>query len=194
VTVPSGPLDVVGEALRLLRRHWRRAYLAALAATLVNTVPDVLRQVLVWDDLRFGSALLVDVIGFGTGVLAQLWVTGAVAALPADGRLAPAGALRRGAGTAWRAVRTAPGTVLTGVVVGGGVSAVLTLPPSIAALGLHRVVGPLDDPGAGAFAVAAVSDVVASVVTLPFLALVLVLVAAGRRSAVRGLTAPGPGQ
>jgi hypothetical protein len=194
VTVPSGPLDVVGEALRLLRRCWRPAYLAALAATLVNTVPDVLRQVLVWDDPRFGSAVLVDVIGFLTGLLAQLWVTGAVAALPSDGGLRPAGALRRGTGLAWRAVRTAPGTVLLGVVVGGGVSALLTLPPSIAALGLDRVLGPLDDPGVAGFAVAAVSDVVASAVTLPFLALVLVLVATARRSAPRGLTASGPGQ
>ena len=194
MTAPAGPLDTVGNALRVLRRHWRPAYLAALAATLVNTVPDVVRQVLVWDDPRFGSAVLVDVIGFGTGLLAQLWVTGAVAALPAGGGLAPAGALRRGAGSAWRAVRTAPGTVLTGVVVGGGVSALLTLPPSIAALGPDRVLGPLDEPGVGAFAVAALSDVVASAVTLPFLALVLVLVATGHRSAARGLTASGPGQ
>jgi hypothetical protein len=194
VTVPAGPLDGVGEALRLLRRHWRRAYLAALVATLVNTVPDVVRQLLVWDDPRFGSAVLVDVIGFGTGLLAQLWVTGAVAALPADGGLAPAGALRRGAALAWRAVRTAPGAVLTGVVVGGGVSALLTVPPSIAALGADRVIGPLDDPGAGAFAVAALSDVVARGATRPGRAVGVVRGAPGRHPATRGLTAPGPGQ
>jgi hypothetical protein len=90
-----------------------------------------------------------------------------------------AGALRRGTGLAWAAVRTAPGTVAAGVVLGGAVSALLTLPASVAAIGLHRVLGPLDAPSAGAFGVAAVSDVVASAVTLPFLALVLVL--AGQR-------------
>ena len=99
------------------------------------------------------------------------------AALPAGGRPALHGALRRGSALAWTAMRAAPVTVLVGVVLGGAVSALLTLPASIAALGLSRVVGPLDDPGVGAFAVAAVSDVVASAVTLPFLALVVVLVA-----------------
>jgi hypothetical protein len=69
--------------------------------------------------------------------------------------------------------------VTAGVVLGGAVSALLTVPASVAAIGWHRVLGPLDDPTAGGFAVAAVSDAVASVVTLPFLALVLVLT--GRR-------------
>jgi hypothetical protein len=58
----------------------------------------------------------------------------------------------------------------------------------VAALGVDGVLGPLGSPGAGAFAVATASDVVASVVTLPFLALVLA-VAAGDR-----LTAPPGGQ
>jgi hypothetical protein len=151
-------------------------------------VPDVVRQLLVRDDPEVSAAVLVDVVGFATGLLAQLWVTGAVAALPADGGLTPAGALRRGAGTAWRAVRAAPGAVALGVVLGGAVSALLTLPASVAALGLDGVLGPLGSPGAGAFTVAAGSDVVASAVTLPFLAVVLVL-AAGRR-----LTSPSPGQ
>ncbi|WP_139263448.1 hypothetical protein [Geodermatophilus africanus] len=174
-------------ALAVLRRHWRPAYLAALAATLVNTVPDVVRQLLVRDDPDVSTAVLVDVVGFATGLLAQLWVTGAVAALPAGGGLTPAGALRRGAGLAWRAVRTSPGAVALGVVLGGAVSALLTVPASVAALGPDGVLGPLGSPGAGAFTVATVSDLVASVVTLPFLAVVLVL-AAGRRltSASRG--------
>ena len=51
------------------------------------------------------------------------------------------------------------------------------------------MLGPLDAPGVGAFTVATLSDLVASAVTLPFLALVLVLVATGRR-----LTAPSAGQ
>jgi hypothetical protein len=163
----------------LLRRHWRPAYLAAVAATLVNTVPDVVRQLLVWNDPRVSAAVLVDVVGFLTGLAAQLWVTGAVADLPSGGAVRFAGALGRGTGLAWAAVRTAPGTVAAGVVLGGAVSALLTVPASVAAIGLHRVLGPLDAPSVGGFVVAAVSDVVASAVTLPFLALVLVL--AGQR-------------
>ena len=80
-----------------------------------------------------------------------------------------------------RAVRTSPAAVLAGVVLGGGVSALITLPPSIAALGLGGVLGPLDAPSAAAFTVATVSDVVASWVTLPFLGLVLVLTAGSTR-------------
>ena len=185
----SSALGTVQEALGLLRRHWRAAYLVSLIATLVNTVPDVLRQVLVWDDPHLAAALLVDVVGFGTGLLAQLWVTGALAPLPAGERPDRAGALGRGARLAWQAVRRAPGTVLAGVVLGGAVSAVLTIPASAAALGFDRVLGPLDSPGVGAFTVAAVSDVVASAVTLPFLALVVVLVARRDR-----LTPPADGQ
>ena len=176
---PARPLLTVRAALALLGRHWRSAYLVAAAATAVNTVPDVARQVLVWDDPRLSSALLVDVVGFLTGLLAQLWVTGAVAALPVNGPVRLGGALRRGAALAWAAVRSVPATVAAGVVVGGAVSALLTVPASAVAIGLPRVLGPLDSPSVGGFAVASVSDVVASVVTLPFLALVLVL--AGQR-------------
>ena len=183
------PLGTARQALRLLARHAPAAYGVALLATAVNTVPDVLRQVLVWDDPRFSAALAVDVVGFLTGLVAQGWITGALATLPAGGRLALRGALRRGSGLAWTAVRTAPVTVATGVVLGGAVSALLTVPASVAALGLSRVIGPLDAPGPGAFAVAAVSDVVASAVTLPFLALVVVQVAGRRR-----LTATAVGQ
>lgn len=185
---PVRPLPTVVQALHLLKRHWRPAYLAAVAATLVNTVPDVVRQVLVWDDPRVSAAVLVDAVGFLTGLLAQVWVTGALADLPADGPLRRTGALRRGASLAWAALRESPGTVAAGVVLGGGVSALLTVPASVAALGLDRVLGPLDEPTAGAFAVAALSDVVASAVTLPFLALVLVLV--GHRR----LVTPAAGQ
>ncbi|KQS57811.1 hypothetical protein ASG36_14555 [Geodermatophilus sp. Leaf369] len=172
-------------ALALLRRHAGPAYLAALLATLVNTVPDVGRKVLVWDDPSGWHALAVAVVGVLTAAVAQLWVTGVVAGLTHDGSARWSGALRRGTGLAWVAVRRAPRTVLAGLVTGGAVSALLTLPASVAALGLDRLLGPLDSPAVGAFAVAAVSDVVASVVTLPFLAFVLVL--AGSREAV------GPG-
>lgn len=167
-------------ALRLLARHWRRVYLASVAVTLVNTVPDVVRQVLVWDDPSAVSAAVVDVVGFLTGLVTQVWLTGALVRIPDGGPVRAGGALRRGAGVAVAAVRAAPGTVLAGVVVGGGVSALVTLPASIAALGWHSVLGPLGAPAVGDFALAALSDVVASALTLPFLALVLVL--AARRS------------
>jgi hypothetical protein len=169
------PAPVVGAALRLLGRRAAPAYAAAATATLLNTVPDVLRQVLVWHDPSRVHALLVDVVGFLTGLVAQLWVTGAVAGLTAGSRGTWRGALTRGTALAWRAVRRSPATVLAGVVLGGGVSAVLTLPASIAALGFGHVLGPLGAPSVAAFTGAAVSDAVASCVTLPFLGLVLAL-------------------
>ncbi len=192
MTAPGGAaraLPTVRAALALLATHWRAAYLAAVLATLVNTVPDVARHLLVWDDPSLAAALAVDVVGFLTALAAQLWVTGAVAGLPDGDRLRPAGALRRGTVLAVAAVRRTPAAVAAGVVLGGAVSAVVTLPASIAALGFPQVLGPLDAPPVGAFAVAAVSDVVASVLTLPFLAMVLVL-ASGRR----GLSTATAGQ
>ncbi len=173
--------SVVRQALALLRRHAGRVYALSLAVTLVNTVPDVLRQLLVYRDPSVGHALLVDVVGFTTGLLAQLWLTGALTGLPGDGRVRPRAALGRGAATAVRAVRTSPAAVLAGVVLGGAVSALVTLPPSVAALGVDGVLGPLDAPSAAAFTVATVSDVVASWLTLPFLALVLVVTAGSTR-------------
>lgn len=172
---------VVREALALLRRHAGRVYAVALAVTLVNTVPDVLRQLLVYRDPSLVHALLVDVVGFATGLLAQLWLTGALTGLPDDGRVRPRGALGRGVSTAVRAVRTFPAAVLAGVVLGGAVSALVTVPPSVAALGVDGVLGPLDAPSAAAFTVATVSDVAASWLTLPFLAVVLVLAAGSTR-------------
>ncbi|MCZ2805473.1 hypothetical protein O2W18_10195 [Modestobacter sp. VKM Ac-2983] len=182
----QGTAGTLGTALQLLRRHAPAAFLAAATAAAVNAVPDVLRHVLVWDDPRLWTALAVDVVGFLTGLVAQLWVTGAVAGLLDGGRLTPSGALRRGVALAVRAVRRAPGTVLAGVVTGGAVSALLTLPASVAALGFDRVLGPLDSPDVGAFAVATVSDFVASTATLPYLAFVLVLVATGWRAGQPG--------
>ena len=180
-----GGAGTLRTALALLRRHARTAFAVSFAAAAVNAVPDVLRQVLVWDDPRLWTALLVDVVGFTTGLVAQLWVTGALVRLPQDGRAALSGALPRGIELAVRAVRRAPGTVLAGVVTGGAVSALVTIPASAAALGFDRVVGPLDSPGVGAFALATVSDLVASTATLPWLAVVVVLVA--------GSTATRPG-
>lgn len=156
----------------MLGRRWRAAYLVSAAVTLVNTVPDVVRQLLVWDDPSAGHALLVDVVGFLTALVAQLWLTGALAGLPGGGSVRTRGALRRGTALAWTAVRTAPAAAAAGVVAGGGVSVLVTLPASVAAIGWHRVLGPLDAPSAGGFVVATASDAVASWLTLPFLALV----------------------
>lgn len=181
----SGPA-VLRAAVALLRRRPGAAYAAAAVATAVNTVPDVLRQVLVWDDPGLAHALLVDVVGFLTGLAAQLWVTGALAALPAGDRPAWRGALARGTALALAAVRRAPGTVLAGVVTGGAVSALITLPASSAALGFGSVLGPLGAPPVGAFAVAAISDAVASWVTLPYLAVVLALAGGVRGRAGAG--------
>ncbi len=167
----------IRDGLALLRRHAGRVYAVALAVTLVNTVPDVVRQLLVYSDPSRLNALLVDVVGFATALVAQLWLTGALTELPGTGRVRPRGALGRGTATALRAVRTSPAAVLAGVVLGGTVSALLTLPASVAALSVGQVIGPLDSPSAAAFTVATVSDVVASWVTLPFLAVVLVLTA-----------------
>ncbi|MGY1694223.1 hypothetical protein ACI780_04845 [Geodermatophilus sp. SYSU D00814] len=179
--------DTVRAALALLRRHAGPVYATSLAVTLVNTVPDVARQLLVYGDPSAGAALLVDVVGFTTGLLAQLWLTGALTDLPGAGRVRPRGALGRGTATALRAVRVSPAAVLAGVVLGGSVSALLTLPASVAALGVDGVLGPLGAPSAAAFTVATVSDVVASWVTLPFLAVVLVLTAgSSRRFAGKG--------
>ncbi len=69
---PPSPMPTARTALAMLRRHWRSAYLVAVIATLVNTAPDVVRQLLVWDDPRIAAAVLVDVVGFLTGLLAQL--------------------------------------------------------------------------------------------------------------------------
>lgn len=191
LAAPSRPPGrVLPVALGLVRRHAGALYTAALVATLVNTVPDVLRQVLVWDVPGRGAALAVDVVGVLTATVAQLWVTGvAVRVLGVGGGSRWSGALVRGTRAGWDAVRRAPGTVLAGVLAGGAVSALLTVPASVAALGVGRVLGPLEAPSVGAFSVAAVSDVAASAVTLPFLAVVLVL-AAGRGPA-SAVGAPG---
>jgi hypothetical protein len=145
---PVRPLPTVRSALVLLRRQWRSAYLAAVAAPWSTPCPT-----------SSGNCSC-----------------GATRGCPA----ALTGALVRGTGLAWTAVRTAPGTVAAGVVLGGAVSALLTVPASVAAIGLPPVLGPLHQPTAGGFAIAALSDAVASAVTLPFLALVLVLAGQAR--------------
>ena len=190
-----GARAVLPAALRLLRRRAGAAYAAAALATAVNTVPDVLRQVLVWSSPSALAALAVDVVGFLTALVAQVWVVGALVPMAVGGGARPAswsgrGALRRGLRTSASAVRAAPGTVLAGVVTGGAVSALVTVPASVAALGWRSVLGPLGDPPAGAFAVAAASDVVASALTLPYLALVVVLVA----SRAAGVDGPAGGR
>ncbi|MEH3079052.1 MAG: hypothetical protein PGN11_20735 [Quadrisphaera sp.] len=174
--MPPAP-SVLRSALVLLGRRAGAAYAAAGLATAVNTVPDVLRQLAVWTSPSQSAAVVVDVIGFLTGLVAQVWVVGALAALPDGGPWRAAGALRRGVRLSATALRRGPFAVVAGVLTGGAVSAAVTLPASVAALGWRSVLGPLGDPPVGAFTVAAVSDVVASALTLPYLALVVVLVA-----------------
>ena len=197
----SSARAVLPAALRLLRRRAGAAYAAAALATAVNTVPDVLRQVLVWSSPSALAAFAVDVVGFLTALVAQVWVVGALVPLvvrdAAGGGGAASwsgrGALRRGLRSSAAAVRAAPVTVLAGVVTGGAVSALVTLPASVVALGWRSVLGPLGDPSVGAFAVAAVSDVAASALTLPYLALVVVPVAA-RATGPAGVGGPAGGR
>jgi hypothetical protein len=152
----------------------RRAALGwGLAGALLLAVPDLARQLLVRDDPSRLHALLVDAVGFLSGGMLQLALVGLLAGEPAR-RWLTSGVLLLG-----EALRRRPGTVLTGLVAAGGVSALLTLPPSIAALGWRQVLGPLNDPSLSALAVAQLSDVVATALTAPYFAL-LVARCAGR--------------
>ena len=73
--------------------------------------------------------------------------------------------LRHGTGIVLDALRIRPRTLLLGLVAAGAVSAVLTLPVSVAALGASQVLGPLRDASLGALLVEQASDVVATAVT-----------------------------
>ncbi len=54
-----GTAGIIRASLALLRRHAGRVYAVALAVTLVNTVPDVLRQLLVYRDPSLAHGLAV---------------------------------------------------------------------------------------------------------------------------------------
>lgn len=161
----DGVGPVLRETLRALLGPRRAALVAGalLAAALI--VPDFLRQLPVRDDPSRLDALLVDLLGVLTATIGQVALVGALGGAPARRWLA------RGVELVLRAARRRPAALLAGLVAAGAVSAVLTLPVSIAALGLGQVIGPLRDPSLGTLGVATLSDAVATAVTAPYFAL-----------------------
>lgn len=163
----------LAEPVRLLRGPHRQAYAVGLLASVLLAVPDLGRQLLVRDDPSRWHALLVDVVGVLSATLVQVALVGAVTGTPLR-RWLPAGTARL-----LRVVRARPGLVLAGLAAAGAVSAVLTLPASVAVLGAGQVLGPLHGPALWRLVVAQLSDLVATAVTAPYFA---VLVATCRTS------------
>ena len=168
----DGVAGQLRHALRLVLGRQRRAFAAGLAAALLLAVPDLGRQLLVRDDPSYAHALLVDVVGVLTAALVQLALVGLVAGEPARRWLT--GGVR----LLLVALRERPVVVLAGLVCAGAVSALLTVPASVAALGVQQVIGPLTGPPISALLLAQASDVVATAVTAPYFA-VLVATSAG---------------
>lgn len=143
-----------------------------LALTLLPL--DLLRQLPVRDDPSLLHALLVDVLGVGMATVGQLALIGylAIAAgrsmprnVAAVGRWVP-----QGLAVALSALRSDPGTLIGGLVLAGAVSAVLTVPASVLALGAGQVIGPLQDPPLSRLLAAGLSDALATAVTAPWFA------------------------
>ena len=168
--------DRLRHALHLVLGPERRAFAVGLVAALLLAVPDFLRQLPVRNDPSYAHALLVDVVGVLSAALVQLALVGAAAGAR------PGGWLPTGVRLALAGLRDFPLVVVGGLVCAGAVSAVLTLPVSIAALGAQQVIGPLHGPPISALLVAQASDVVATAVTAPYFA---VLVASLPRRAIR---------
>lgn len=155
-------------------RAGRRAYALALAGAVLLFVPDLGRQLLVRDDPSYPHALLVDVVGVVTAALVQVSLVGAVAGA------SPARWLPGGTALVLRAVREDWRTVLAGLVAYGGVSALITVPVSVAALGVRQVIGPLHDPSVGALVVAGLSDLVGTALTAAWFASLVVSLTGSR--------------
>lgn len=153
------------DLLEAIRRTRPRSYALGLAAALLLAVADLGRQLPVREDPSRWHALLVDAVGVLTAAVVQVALVGLLA-----GRRRW---LRDGAGLLLDAVRMRPGTVLAGLVSAGAVSASITLPASLAALGFSQVLGPLRDPPLSALLVAQASDVVATAVTAPWFAVLV---------------------
>ncbi len=130
-------------------------------------MPDLLRQLPVRDDPSRWHALLVDAVGVASAAVLQLALVGLLAGLPARRWLSG------GVGLLVRALRRRPGVVVAGLVLAGAVSAVITLPVSVAALSAEQVLGPLEDPPLSALLIAQLSDVVATALTAPYWALLV---------------------
>lgn len=158
----------------------RAAFLGGLTLALVLAPLDLGRQLLVRDDPSRLHALLVDVIGVLTATVGQLALVGAL-----SGRRRW---LSGGTRLTLEALRRRPVALLAGLVAAGAVSAVLTLPASVAVLSVGQVVGPLQDPSLGAFAIATLSDAVGTAVTAPYFALLVGLLAGAgsQRDAANG--------
>ena len=154
-------------ALHLALGPQRRAYAVGLVAALALAVPDLGRQLLVRDDPSQLHALLVDVVGVLSAALVQVALVGGAAGAPGRAWLAT------GTRLVLQAVRERPAVVLAGLVAAGAVSALLTVPASVAALGVHQVIGPLHGPPISALVVAQLSDVVATAVTAPYFAVLV---------------------
>jgi len=176
VPVPerAGLRDELAQPVRLLRGPHRRAAAVGLLASVLLAVPDLGRQLLVRDDPSRWHALLVDAVGFLSAALVQVALVGAATGAP-TGRWLPAGT-----GRLLHVVRARPVLVLAGLASAGAVSALLTLPASVAVLGAGQVLGPLHGPALWRLGVAQLSDLVATAVTAPYFA---VLVATCRTSA-----------
>lgn len=142
-----------------------------LVAALLLAVPDLARQLPVRDDPSRVAALLVDVVGVLSAGIVQVGLIGLLAGLALLGG---------GLALLLRAVRAHPGTVLAGLAAAGGVSALLTLVPSVLLLGYAQVLGPLRDPPLWQLVAAQASDVVATGITAPWFAVLVRLVAAPR--------------
>lgn len=153
--------------LALLRGRHRSAYAVGLVASVLLAVPDLGRQLLVRDDPSRWHALLVDVVGVLSATLVQVALVGAATGAP-FARWLPAGTRRL-----LQVVRERPSLVLAGLAAAGAVSAVLTLPASVAVLGPGQVLGPLRDPALWKLGVAQLSDLVATAVTAPYFAVLV---------------------
>ena len=155
----------LARTLRDLLGPRRSALLAGLAVALTLAPLDLGRQLLVRDDPSRLHALLVDLVGVATGAVAQVVLVGLLAARRAW--------LTAGVRLVLAALRRRPAALVAGLLLAGAVSAVLTLPVSVAALSPGQVVGPLDGPPLSALLTATASDVVATAVTAPYFALLV---------------------
>ena len=163
------PAEVDPGLLRRAVRPGRRAYLLALGGAVVLFFPDLGRQLLVRDDPSYPHALLVDVVGVLSAALVQVALVGAVAGASA------AQWLPTGTRLVLSALRHRPLTLLAGLVAFGAVSGLITVPVSVAALGVRQVVGPLHDPSVAALVVAGLSDLVGTALTAAWFATLAVL-------------------
>ncbi len=147
----------------------RAVFLGGIALALLLVPLDLGRQLLVRDDPSRLHALLVDVLGVATATIGQLALVGALAGT--------SGWLSGGTRLTLAALRRQPKGFLTGLVAAGAVSALLTVPASVAALSVSQVIGPLDSPSVGALLVATASDALGTAVTAPYFAVLVGLLA-----------------